>query len=261
MIDGRLIRSLRKKRNMSLQELARRSDLSVSYLSEIERGKKEPALETIEKLAAALNVSKESFFPQADTIASTPTVLGEKIALLRQKKGISQSELAERAGISAAYICHIEKGKVVPAVSTLRAIARALDVCTDDIISSASHVGYKIKKIRRERKLTQAELAAKAGVSTGLIGQIESGRVEPSIKTLEKIASALSLSPCYFVADEDDISSLFKPMNPAIKELLLDPRVRSVLELVADCTEEEFSFILKFIQLYKEHCKSSFGSD
>lgn len=261
MIDGRLIRSLRKKRDLSLQELARRAELSVSYLSEIERGKKQPTLETIEKLAVALNISKEGFFPEADTITAGPTVLGEKIAMLRQKKGISQSELAEKAGISAAYLCHIEKGKVLPAVSTLRAIARALDVCTDDIILSANHVGYKIKKIRRERKLTQADLAARAGVSTGLIGQIESGRVEPSIKTLEKIASALSLSPCYFVADDDEISSLFKPMNPALKELLLDPKVRSVLELVADCTEEEFSFILKFIQLYKEHCKSAYDRD
>lgn len=261
MIDGRLIRSFRKKRNLSLQELARQAELSVSYLSEIERGKKQPTLETIEKLAMALNVSKEGFFPEADTMIPGPTALGEKIALLRRKKGLSQAELAEKAGISAAYLCHIEKGKVLPAVSTLRSIARTLEVCTDDLMSATSHVGYKIKKIRRERDLTQADLAAGAGVSTGLIGQIESGRVEPSIKTLEKIASALSLSPCYFVADDDEISSLFKPMNPALKELFLDPKVRSVLELVADCTAEEFSFILKFIQLYKEHRKNTFDED
>lgn len=256
MIDGRLIRSFRKKRNMSLQELARRAELSVSYLSEIERGKKQPTLETIDKLASALNVSKEGFFSLNDTQAPGPTTLGEKITLIRQKKGISQADLAEKAGISAAYLCHIEKGKVLPAVSTLRAIARALGVCPDDLISAFCHVGYKIKKIRRERDLTQAALAKKAGISTGLIGQIESGKVEPSIKTLEKIASALSLSPCYFVSDDDEISSLFRPMNPALKELFLDPKVRSVLEMVADCTQEEFSFILKFIQLYKEHCSS-----
>nr|WP_245523152.1 helix-turn-helix transcriptional regulator [Thermosediminibacter oceani] len=118
---------------------------------------------------------------------------------------------------------------------------------------ATSHVGYKIKKIRQERGLTQVELAKKAGVSTGLIGQIESGRVEPSLKTLEKIAHALSLSPCYFVTDDDEIASLLRPMNPELKRLLVDPKVRSFLEMVADCTPEEFEFIMKFIQLYKEH--------
>jgi len=77
--------------------------------------------------------------------------------------------------------------------------------------------------------------------------------VEPSIKTLEKIAAALSLSPCFFVSEDDEISSIFKPMNPEVRELLKDNKVRSALELLADCSAEEFSFILKFIQLYKEH--------
>ena len=103
--------------------------------------------------------------------------------------------------------------------------------------------------------MAERELAEKAGVSAGLIGQIESGKVEPSIKTLEKIAAALSLSPCFFVSEEDEVASLLKTMNPRVRELLREPKVRSTLELLADCSAEEFSFILKFIQLYKEHRK------
>ena len=44
MIDYKIIRSLRQKRNMTLQELAKKADISVSYLSEIELGKKQPSL-------------------------------------------------------------------------------------------------------------------------------------------------------------------------------------------------------------------------
>lgn len=249
MIDNKIIRSFRQKRNMTLQELAQKANLSVSYLSEIELGKKQPSLETIDKLSQALNISREGLI----STSSTALGLGAKILLLRQEKNLSLSELAEKVGISSSYLCQIENGKVMPALSTLKSIAKALDAKPESLMASTSLVGYKIKKIRCERNITQAQLAEKAGVSAGLIGQIESGKVEPSIKTLEKIAAALSLSPCFFVSEEDEVSSLIKTMNPNVRKLLTDAKVRSTLELLADCSAEEFSFILKFIQLYKEH--------
>jgi transcriptional regulator with XRE-family HTH domain len=255
MIDGKTIRSFRQKRGLSLADLSERSGLSVSYLSEIERGKKQPSLDTLEKLSTALNISKQGFFTESPT---SPSVLatGEKIILLRQKKNLSQTQLAEKAGISTTYLCQIERGHVIPSLDTLKALAEALGVSPQDLMGTPSHVGYRIKKVRQERCITQAELAHRAQVSTGLIGQIESGKVEPSIKTLEKIAAAFSLSPCYFIASDDDLTSLLKPMNPELKELLVNPKVKPVLELLADCTSEELVFILKFIQLYKESHKN-----
>jgi transcriptional regulator with XRE-family HTH domain len=251
MIDNKLIRELRQKRNLTLQALAEKAGLSVSYLSEIELGKKQPSLETIDKLSQALNVSREGLISGENNL--TNLKLSEKVSLLRNKRNLSLSELAEKVGISASYLCQIESGKVMPALATLKNIASALDVKPEFLMTATSFVGYKIKKIRCERKITQAALAEKAGVSTSLIGQIESGKVEPSIKTLEKIAAALSLSPCFFVSEDDDILSVLKPMNPELRSLLNNTKVISVLELLADCSTDEFSFILKFIQLYKEH--------
>lgn len=251
MIESKIIRSLRQNRNMTLEDLARQTGLSVSYLSEVERGKKQPSLETLEKISQTLNISRDALL--SSTSPTNTGGLGAKISIIREEKGMSLSELAEKANISPSYLCQIENSKVMPALSTLKNIAAALDVEPELLMASTSFVGYKIKKIRRERNITQAQLAKKAGVSTGLIGQIESGKVEPSIKTLEKIAAALSLSPCFFVSEDDELTSALKSMNPEIRELLNDPRVRSALELLADCSTEEFTFILKFIQLYKEH--------
>lgn len=252
MINGNIIRDIRKHRNLSLQELAQKTELSVSYLSEIERNKKQPSLETIEKIANALNISKEGLLVNSNSASEQPTTLGEKIHLFRKDKNLTLTELASKAGISNTYLCQIESGKVMPAISTLKNIAKALDVCPDTLMSTSNQLGYKVKKARKERGLTQSELAEKAGVSTALIGQIENGKVEPSLKSLEKIADALAISPCYFVAD-DGISSILKTMNPEIKNLLSHPKVKPVLELLADCTKDEFTFILKFIQLYKGH--------
>ena len=54
---GQRIRELRRSKNWSQLELAHKADLSPSYLAELERGGRNPSLETILSLAAALDVS------------------------------------------------------------------------------------------------------------------------------------------------------------------------------------------------------------
>ena len=52
-------------------------------------------------------------------------------------------------------------------------------------------IGKKIKALRLEKGLKQFELAKKAGISNTYLSDIEIGRTNPSLKTLEKIANAL----------------------------------------------------------------------
>ncbi len=54
---------------------------------------------------------------------------GESSAKLwREHRGLTQQELADKAGISKPYLSQIESGKRQGTVETLTAIARALDV-------------------------------------------------------------------------------------------------------------------------------------
>lgn len=62
-------------------------------------------------------------------------------------------------------------------------------------------VSKRIKKLRREKGLSLRSLAEQAGVSASALSQIESEQVSPSIATLEKICSALSL-PMTVLFDE-----------------------------------------------------------
>jgi DNA-binding XRE family transcriptional regulator len=56
-------------------------------------------------------------------------LVGESpIRLWRDHRGLTQQELADRAGISKPYLSQIESGKRQGTVETLVAIARALDV-------------------------------------------------------------------------------------------------------------------------------------
>ena len=54
-----------------------------------------------------------------------------------------------------------------------------------------------LKRIRRSKKLTQSELAKLAGLSSGLVGDIESGRRNPTLKSISKIANSLDVPAFY----------------------------------------------------------------
>jgi DNA-binding XRE family transcriptional regulator len=59
-------------------------------------------------------------------------IAGESsIKLWREHRGLTQQELAKRAGISKPYLSQIETGKRQGTVETLSAIARSLDVPLD----------------------------------------------------------------------------------------------------------------------------------
>ncbi|MEN9328648.1 MAG: hypothetical protein RI947_1456 [Candidatus Parcubacteria bacterium] len=53
--------------------------------------------------------------------------LGQRIENLRKSKGITQEELAEKAGLHRSYFWDIENGRNI-SVKTAYKIARALDV-------------------------------------------------------------------------------------------------------------------------------------
>ena len=56
-------------------------------------------------------------------------------------------------------------------------------------------VGYTIKKIRTQRKMTQKQLADLIGIEDSTIRKYESGRLNAKPDTLEKIAKALDVDP------------------------------------------------------------------
>lgn len=53
--------------------------------------------------------------------------LGERIEYLRKEKGLTQEELAEKAGLHRAYFWDIEQGKNI-SIKTAYNIARALGI-------------------------------------------------------------------------------------------------------------------------------------
>jgi transcriptional regulator with XRE-family HTH domain len=59
---GNAIQLARTKRKLTQIQLAKRAGISVSYLSLLERSRRDPPLSTLEKVAAALNMPLEILF-------------------------------------------------------------------------------------------------------------------------------------------------------------------------------------------------------
>lgn len=59
--------------------------------------------------------------------------IGQRIAALRKLAGMSQEQLALRAGLQRTHISRIEAGKYAVTLETIQAIAEALDMTVDII--------------------------------------------------------------------------------------------------------------------------------
>lgn len=112
---GHFIRQQRQLAELSLRELAARTNVSNPYLSQIERGLHEPSVRVLKAIAAALNLSAESLLTQAgllegedagggststaDAIRGDPELKPEqRNALLVVYGSYLEANRAERAG-------------------------------------------------------------------------------------------------------------------------------------------------------------------
>lgn len=53
---GNTIKEIRKRKGFSQQELAKKSEVSQTYLSQIENGERNPTLEVLQKISVALDI-------------------------------------------------------------------------------------------------------------------------------------------------------------------------------------------------------------
>jgi transcriptional regulator with XRE-family HTH domain len=55
-------------------------------------------------------------------------------------------------------------------------------------------LGSRVRQLRRERKLTQVELADMLGIDRSYLSEIETGKKDPSLRVLKTIADGFGLT-------------------------------------------------------------------
>ncbi len=95
-------------------------------------------------------------------------------------------------------------------------------------------IGLRIRMVRKRQKLTQENLAEKAGLTGKFIGAIERGESYPSFAKLESIATALECDLRHFFEIdyiEESKQELNKLIQKRIKALSQDDR-RYILKIM-----------------------------
>lgn len=69
-----------------------------------------------------------------------------------------------------------------------------------------SRIGGRLRELRLSHRMTQRELAEAAGVSIGLLSQLENNVTEPSLSTLRRLASVFKA----------EVASLFREPDPPL---------------------------------------------
>ena len=93
---GAFIREQRERSAMSLRKLAERAGISNPYLSQIERGLRQPSAEILKSISRALSISAETLYVRAGLLEGTATpdveraIAGDPHLTERQKQALTE---------------------------------------------------------------------------------------------------------------------------------------------------------------------------
>lgn len=76
--------------------------------------------------------------------------VGMRLRHLRQTKGVSARELADRAGVTAAYISRLETGKMSPTVASLSRVVQALGESVGALFGPPDDASPLVRADRRQ---------------------------------------------------------------------------------------------------------------
>lgn len=91
---------------------------------------------------------------------STKSSFGDRLRRSREKRGLSQSELARLAGLQPSAVAHFEAERRKPSFDNVRALSQALDVSADYILGSNEGT----TAFRNEDKLTSVDRTYVQGI-------------------------------------------------------------------------------------------------
>jgi transcriptional regulator with XRE-family HTH domain len=111
--------------------------------------------------------------------------ISEKIKKLRQEKGWSQTQLANKLGIHPQHVSRYERGVFTPSAETLTKIGEVFGVSADYLLNEETNdsTGYLIKDKQLQRYLEEVDKLSEAD-KTLIKEVIESVLVRNKVKDL-----------------------------------------------------------------------------
>ena len=233
LIFGLKVKQLRLKRDLSFKEFSEKAGVSVSYINEIEKGKKYPKKDKIEALAAGLEVSTEELTSAEllNELAPVGDLLGSNF--------LNEIPL-ELFGIDLSKIVDIIANaptKVGAFITTLVELSRNYALREENFYFGALrsylelHENYfpeleaEVERFTKEHKLLQFDRVAVNKLSDILQDEYDYNIIEDGL------------------ADYPDLQNLRSVFVPASKSLLLNDKLTEVQKSFQLGKELGFNFL------------------
>jgi transcriptional regulator with XRE-family HTH domain len=142
--------------------------------------------------------------------------LARRLRSARLALDLGRQPLSLAAQLASTAVRSIEVEGRVPSVEAVEKLAAVLRVSPcflafgverpfdEQAVGRIGELPARLKFAREQSGLSQNALAKAAGVARTMIGYIESGATMPSVATIELLASALCVSPCWLAFAEGE---------------------------------------------------------
>ncbi len=110
-------------------------------------------------------------------------------------------------------------------------------------------IGEIIKKLRKEKNITQEQLGAAVGVSKMAISYFEKGRKAPGRETLEKIADFFNTTTDYLLGRSDD------PELTEFESRVVTEEGNNIIKLIETLPKEERQKAWEQLEMYVNYIK------
>ena len=90
-------------------------------------------------------------------MAESEDGFGERLIAAREARDLTQTELAQRAGLQPAAIGHFERNRRKPSFANVRALSKALNVSSDYLLGRAHEMKGATTAFRGEEQLSDAD--------------------------------------------------------------------------------------------------------
>ena len=98
--------------------------------------------------------------------SSSDSIFAIRLREVRERQGLNQAELAQRAEMQPSAIAHFEANRRKPSFENVRRLAKALDVSSDYLMGFKAMVAF-----RNEEKLTKGDRDYVQGLIDKLAGE------------------------------------------------------------------------------------------
>lgn len=164
---------------------------------------------------------------------------------LRMQNNLTQKDLAEKLGIAQNTVSQWENGTRSINTETAKVIADLFNVSIDTLCNNGSdfdgNVMVRLKELRKEKGLSQKELADIFSVSQGTIANWENGRRIMDIETAKSISDFFGVTIDYLLGKEK---------QP--EEITFDDFTYSFHNETKELTEENKQKLLELARFFKE---------